>query len=721
MKHKDNSISGSVHSLGRLLTLLLLLALFATDGRGGEYDLTLQGAWTRPNSETFNYIAVEANHAYAASTNALKIFDVADPANVQLLGGYTFSSPNLITAVAVSGTNAFVIDLGSRLTVLNVSDPTKPQLSGTLKMSLYGHAIAVAGSLLYVVEDGPLKVVDASQPSNPKLVGSFVSTASAYGVAAAGKYAYLTTSDTALQVIDMSDPTQPLRVGSYSGSGGSAIAVLGNYACVLGRNLEVIDIRNPTNPLPVGSWSLPYYGRSVVMAGKYAYLGSGSIVLDLGDPRSPRRVYNNPLSSVGTALAAYGTRVYVAGNGLEILDLADSVTPLRVGGLELGYANEVAVQGDRVYLADGAAGLQILDITDRAHPKAMGVLKTGGTAVDIAVTNHFAYVADQGSGLQVIDVSDPNKPNKVGEFRTNGLALSVALSGTNAFVAYGGTGLMILDISNPATPRLVATVTNSASTTNFSSPFGSTYQVSVRGHYAYLANGTAGLQILDISDPAKPRHVGEYRIQRGFFFDNMLDVRKVKVTSAYAYVVPFVGGEGWVEGPMILSVSNPAQPVLTTGNMGIATLRGLANVGDYLFAVGNYRWYGFQSSLTVFGVANHPADPPVMSFYQLGDANGIVIEKQYAYVANGRSGMLVLRIPDSMLAPRVQLSALNLYQSGFTVTVRGPDGLAGRIERATTSGNWSTWISSTMSGNPLYFPDPDVTNSPARFYRFVSP
>ena len=46
----------------------------------------------------------------------------------------------------------------------------------------------------------------------------------------------------------------------------------------------------------------------------------------------------------------------------------------------------------------------------QCQPVIVGVLDTPGTAYDVAVSNGIAYVADGDAGLQVIDVSDPAAP-----------------------------------------------------------------------------------------------------------------------------------------------------------------------------------------------------------------------------------------------------------------------------------------------------------------------
>jgi hypothetical protein len=99
-----------------------------------------------------------------------------------------------------------------------------------------------------------------------------------------------------------------------------------------------------------------------------------------------------------------------------------------------------------------------------------------------------------------------------------------------------GAGLQIIDISNPATPILIGTISTVR-----------TDDVYVSGKYAYLADNTAGLEIIDISNPATPTLVGSF---------DTISANGVYVSGKYAYVAD--------SGPgvQVIDVSNPATPQL---------------------------------------------------------------------------------------------------------------------------------------------------------------
>jgi hypothetical protein len=62
-------------------------------------------------------------------------------------------------------------------------------------------------------------------------------------------------------------------------------------------------------------------------------------------------------------------------------------------------------------------------------------------ASDVFVVDDDAYLADGEAGLQVIDISDPGNPSRVG------------------YVALNGAGLAVVDVAIPSDPRLIGTIT----------------------------------------------------------------------------------------------------------------------------------------------------------------------------------------------------------------------------------------------------------------------
>jgi len=71
-----------------------------------------------------------------------------------------------------------------------------------------------------------------------------------------------------------------------------------------------------------------------------------------------------------------------------------------------------------------------------------------------------------------------------------------------AFCADGSAGLAVVDVSTPASPTEVASVPL---------PLGAfAFGVAVSGRYVYVASGESGLRVMDIDDLASPVDVGYF-------------------------------------------------------------------------------------------------------------------------------------------------------------------------------------------------------------------
>ena len=64
-------------------------------------------------------------------------------------------------------------------------------------------------------------------------------------------------------------------------------------------------------------------------------------------------------------------------------------------------------------IADIKSGIQIIDIKDRNSPEIMGSFDTSGRANNIFVEGDIAYVADGDGGLQILNIKDKRNPSSI--------------------------------------------------------------------------------------------------------------------------------------------------------------------------------------------------------------------------------------------------------------------------------------------------------------------
>jgi hypothetical protein len=205
----------------------------------------------------------------------------------------------------------------------------------------------------------------------------------------------------------------------------------------------------------------------------------------------------------------------------------------------------------------------------------------------------------------------PFVPILAGGYDTPGSALDVAQVGKFAYVADGTAGLEIYDVSNPASPVLVG---------NLALP-GTAYNVFVRGTTAYVADGVSGLKIVNVANPASPALLGTY---------SGVTVRDVVVTGMTALLACDAAGFRCV------SITTPAAPALL-GSLSTAS-------NAYGVAVSGLTAYVATNTTGVLMVSvSPPTTPTLLGTYNTpGTAVGVAAAGLRVYVADGASGVEIL-------------------------------------------------------------------------------
>lgn len=240
----------------------------------------------------------------------------------------------------------------------------------------------------------------------------------------------------------------------------------------------------------------------------------------------------------------------------------------------------------------------------------------GDRCLTAAVSGNRAYVA-MGPSVEIFDISIPGVRNKMGTLRlpTTGSVNSIEISGGYAYITAYQSGLLVADISEPSSPSIVG----SCPTSDYSN------DVAVAGSYAYVSDWNNGLKIIDIADPAHPTQVGQYTIS-GYCY-------AVAVLDHYAYLTDN-------SGLLVIDVANPAAPVKAGVLSGIFA-RDIAIVGERLYTAS-----GFTNGFQVFDISSRTA-PVRLGFVDTpGEALGVAVSGDYAYIGDSLSGVQVVSIID---------------------------------------------------------------------------
>ena len=90
-----------------------------------------------------------------------------------------------------------------------------------------------------------------------------------------------------------------------------------------------------------------------------------------------------------------------------------------------GQANNIAVDDNTIFLADGEAGIRMINFENPAVLREISHLETHDYTYDVAKWGDYLYTADGSSGLRVVEISDPANPIEVSHYDTPGDARAI--------------------------------------------------------------------------------------------------------------------------------------------------------------------------------------------------------------------------------------------------------------------------------------------------------
>lgn len=241
------------------------------------------------------------------------------------------------------------------------------------------------------------------------------------------------------------------------------------YVCDGSGGLWIYDVEPPPEFPPFLMATIPAVTetRAVAVNGDFAYVADGtpgvtSRRLRVVDVSNPWPVVRSTLH-VGVlgdraegSLGVAGSIVYwpAGAVGVRLFDASDPDAPLDAGVCDTpDEATAIAIEGPLACVADGG-GIVTLDVSVPASPAVLGALPLSGSAERVFLLNGIAYVAAGAAGLHLVDVSDPAAPLLITSVSAPALtwAADIAVVGDVAYVADWELGTVVIDVSNPAAP-----------------------------------------------------------------------------------------------------------------------------------------------------------------------------------------------------------------------------------------------------------------------------
>ncbi len=535
-------------------------------------------------------VAEQGPYVYAGVGPRLVVIDTSQPENPTQVGRSEVL-PGVVSRVVLDKDQAFVGAGGGGLHVFDISEVQQPLLVGSYDTGGFVSDIAIAGALAYVanspVWDGTtwtgssLQVLDIGNPASPALLASYDTAGWEMGVAESGDTAYVADGDGGVRVLDVSDPATPQEVGHYMTAGPAMDVVVVDdtlYVADYMQGLLVLDVTDREAPTEMGVLKTAGHARRVVLQDNIAYVSgdeAGVSVVDVSQAAAPVLIEQITPAGDIRAVAVAEEQIYLADrkNGLRIWQNTQEGAPVQVGYFDtLGHVDGIAVLKEKAgdVLAVVAAGdnLRTMRIPKKGDPEIVARYETEGKVEDVAVDK--THEPKKG---KVYIVAVAEAPQWLGE-------------------GWSQTGLRMYEVDDEQHLQEISYL-----------PLpGETHKLDIEKETVYVAAGSGGLRMIDLSDPLAPQETGYF-----VSGDAVLDVAAGKQDCVYVST-----GDKVID--LCVGEPEPAEPlpqgrILPTPNPSVrqAEIKGLKPLTRKRIDM-----YGLVFSDDVLHYADMPLEDPLL-------------------------------------------------------------------------------------------------------------
>lgn len=265
----------------------------------------------------------------------------------------------------------------------------------------------------------------------------------------------------------------------YTAPDGREYAILGSAKGT--AFIDISDTSNIREAAYLEGPDQPSCCREMKTFSHYAYIiadgiQSGLQIVDLQYLPDSVHLVNTfyfPGFTRGHTISQEGPYLYISGGdynigGLFVLDLsADPVNPIKRGEWETWVVHDCRVVNDTIYacnIYNPPGTITVIDATDKNNLRTIASWENlpnpGPHNIALSKDKRFAFVTDEIGGdprlLKIWDISDINNAIKIADWQPTGITTSiihnVELYGRYLFAAHYTAGLRVIDVSNPFVP-----------------------------------------------------------------------------------------------------------------------------------------------------------------------------------------------------------------------------------------------------------------------------
>lgn len=289
---------------------------------------------------------------------------------------------------------------------------------------------------------------------------------------------------------------------------------------------------------------------------------------------------------------------------------------------QTGEIRDTVLDGPHLFCAADWSELRVIDVSDPSRPAVIADLPGPGGQYNPSIAMDDGLVCTaRGGFLRTFDAAVPSVPVHLGTCSLSpGVARDVAVQGSLAYVACGTAGVIVVDLSDPTSPMVVATLDTP----------GNAVAIDVDGAMGCLIDTAAGLIVLDLTDPLAPLPAGDAACP--------VDAVAVVIRDTLA----------WVGAPepdlTAYNLANPSIPALV-GSLS------LPDRTEDMALCGDRASLGSSLSVNIVDIGDPSAPAAIGAFAMIPGPRNVSSDGTRTYVGGWPAGLFVLNAAEPAGAP----------------------------------------------------------------------
>jgi hypothetical protein len=272
---------------------------------------------------------VTGNYAYIdLNTSGVNIIDISEPTNPNVVA--TIGTPNYMENLYVDNSKLYMGCV--ILEIIDISNPSLPDVIGSYDDVFFSHDLVARGNYVYSASCARLCVLDVSDPAHAEMVQDIPFPSELYRIDIDADCLYAIDNGTdELIIFDISDPAAPDVIARYPSEFDLYnIDAYGNFVCMAtGEDgMELVNVSDPYHPqrLAVERFIDVYYFQ---MAGNFIFAIDLNYhrlhVFDITDPADP--IHIDMLTGRGVE------QLFIGGNYIYLMDWSQNFCVYTYSGL----------------------------------------------------------------------------------------------------------------------------------------------------------------------------------------------------------------------------------------------------------------------------------------------------------------------------------------------------------------------------------------------------